>query len=134
MSLSPALKNKFLQLYYMAISNPEVNARELEMLYKIGEAKGVSRAEIDKLLLQPDLTPFTPPESALEKIDCLYDLCLIAWSDGIIDEDERKTLLFFCSYFGFLDENIPVICEYLLEEGYRDTAKQQVLNNVSKNL
>lgn len=134
MSLTPALKHKFLQLYYMAITNSEVDVSELEMLYKIGESKSVSRAEIDALLLQPDLTPFTPPESTLEKIDCLYDLCLIAWSDGIIDEDERKALLFFCSYFGFLDENIPIICEYLLDEAYRNTSKQQVLNTVSQNL
>lgn len=134
MSLTPELKNHFLHLYHMALSDSQVDVKELETLYHIGESRGISRADMEALLMQPDVSPFSPPGTVLEKIDCLYDLCLIAWSDGKIDEEEKETLVVFCTRFGFHDENIPVICEYLLEEAYKNTPKQQILSTVSENL
>ncbi len=134
MSLTPELKNHFLHLYHMALSDSEVDVKELEMLYRIGESKGVGRADMEALLLQSEKDSFSPPGTVLEKIDCLYDLCLIAWSDGIVESGEKETLAFFCSRFGFRDENVSLICEYLLEEAYKKTPKQQVLSTVSQNL
>lgn len=134
MSLTPELTNHFLHLYHMALSDSQVDIKELEMLYRIGESKGVSRADIDALILHSDQTQFTPPQTVLEKIDCLYDLCLIAWSDGQVDAGEKETLAHFCTRFGFQDENVSIICEYLLEEAYKNTPKQQVLSTVSENL
>jgi hypothetical protein len=118
----------------MAISDSNADVRELEMLYNIGEAKGISRAEIDDLLLTPNQVGFSQPQTVLEKIDCLYDLSLIAWADGSVDSTERKALELFCSRFGFKDENISQICEFLLDEASRNTPKKQILNTVSKNL
>jgi len=134
MSLTPELKNHFLHLYHMALSDAEVDVKELETLYRIGESRGISRADMEALLLQPATAEFSPPGTVLEKIDCLYDLCLIAWSDGKVDAGEKETLAIFCSRFGFQDENIPIICEYLLEEAYKNTPKQQILSTVSENL
>lgn len=134
MSLTPELKNHFLHLYHMALSDSQVDVKELETLYRLGESRGISRTDMEAFLLQPDASEFSPPETVLEKIDCLYDLCLIAWSDGQVDAGEKETLAVFCSRFGFQDENIPVICEYLLEEAYKNTPKQQILSTVSENL
>ncbi|MCF6406761.1 TerB family tellurite resistance protein [Chitinophaga filiformis] len=134
MSLTPALKTHFLNLYHMALTDSQVDIRELETIYRIGEARGVGRSDIDALLLQPDSASFSVPETVLEKVDCLYDLCLIAWADGVLDEDERQTLELYCSRFGFRDENIASICEFLLDEAFKNTPKQQVLSTVSQNL
>lgn len=134
MSLTPELKNHFLHLYHMALSDSEVDVKELETLYRLGESRGVSRADMESFLLQPDASEFSPPQTVLEKIDCLYDLCLIAWSDGKVDDGENETLAIFCSRFGFKDENITEICEYLLDEAYKNTPKEQILTTVSENL
>lgn len=134
MPLTSELKSHFLNLYHMALSDSEIDMKELETLYRIGEARGISRDDIDTLLLQADKEGFTPPVTVLEKIDCLYDLSLIAWADGTVDPDEKKTLALFCARFGFRDENIPSICEYLLNEASRNTPKQQILSTVSQNL
>lgn len=134
MPLSPTLKAHFLNLYHMAISDSNADMKELELLYQIGEARGISRIEIDELLLAPNQVGFTQPQTVLEKIDCLYDLSLIAWADGSVDPNERKALELFCTRFGFKDENITQICEFLLDEASRNTPKKQILQTVSQNL
>lgn len=134
MPLTPELKDHFLHLYHMALSDTEVDIKELEMLYRIGEDRGISREDIDTLLMQPMESDIPPPKTVLEKIDCLYDLSLIAWSDGRVDPGERETLARFCTRFGFRDENISAICEYLLEEASRNTPKEEILTTVSQNL
>jgi uncharacterized tellurite resistance protein B-like protein len=134
MSLTPELKAHFLNLYHLALSDSQIDIKELETLYRIGEAKGVSRSDINALLLQPGEASFSPPETVLEKIDCLYDLCLIAWADGVLDNEENEILKLYCSRFGFQDDNITQICAFLLEEASKNTPKQQVLTTVSQNL
>jgi len=134
MPLSPTLKAHFLNLYHMAISDSNANMKELELLYQLGEARGINRVEIDELLLAPNQVGFSQPQTVLEKIDCLYDLSLIAWADGSVDPNERKALEIFCTRFGFKDENISQICEFLLDEASRNTPKKQILHTVSQNL
>lgn len=134
MPLSPELKTHFLNLYHMALADDNVDIRELELLYRIGEEGGISRTEIETLIMQTVQPDFTPPATVPEKISYLYDLSLMACADGRIDEAEKKLLIRFCSLFGFKQENILSICEYLLGEAASNTPIQQVLSNVSKNL
>lgn len=134
MSLTPELKSHFLNLYQMALSDSHVDMKELETLYRLGASKGISQEEIDNLLLSPGDVTFSMPETVPEKIDYLYDLCLIAWADGVLEEDEKKTLASYCSRFGFRDENIHAICEFLLEQAFKNTPKEEVLSIVSQNL
>jgi len=134
MSLTPELKTHFLYLYHMALSDSQVDIKELEMLYNIGETRGINREEIESLLLQTNTDILDQPKTVLEKVDCLYDLSLIAWADGTVDESERKALHLFCSRFGFKDENVSLICEFLLAEAFKKTPKEQILTTVSQNL
>ena len=134
MNLETTLKGHFLNLYHMALSDAEVDTTELEMLYKIGEEKGVSRIEIDEVVIRPDTIKFSPPESVLEKIESLYDFARIAWADGKIDENEERVLTMFCTKFGFEKENVPTIVKFLLDEAQKETSKQDIFKIVSENL
>lgn len=134
MNLETTLKGHFLNLYHMALSDAEVDTTELEMLYKIGEEKGVTRLEIDEVVVRPDTIKFSPPESVLEKIESLYDFARIAWVDGKIDENEKRVMTMFCSKFGFEKENVPTIVRFLLDEAQKGTSKQEIFKIVSENL
>jgi hypothetical protein len=134
MNLETTLKGHFLNLYHMALSDAEVDTTELEMLYKIGEEKGVSRIEIDEVVIRPHTIKFSPPESVLEKIESLYDFARIAWADGKIDENEERVLTMFCTKFGFEKENVPIIVKFLLDEAQKGTSKQDIFKIVSENL
>lgn len=132
--METTLKGHFLNLYHMALSDAEVDTTELEMLYKIGEEKGVSRIEIDEVVIRPDTIKFSPPESVLEKIESLYDFARIAWADGKIDENEERVMTMFCKKFGFEKENVPTIVKFLLDEAHKGTSKEEILKIVTENL
>jgi uncharacterized tellurite resistance protein B-like protein len=132
--METSLKGHFLNLYHIALSDLQVATTELEMIYKIGEEKGVSRAEIDEIVISPDSVKFTAPESVLEKIESLYDFARIAWADGKIDENEERIMTLFCTKFGFELENVPTIVKFLLEEAQKETSKEIIFKIVSENL
>jgi uncharacterized tellurite resistance protein B-like protein len=134
MTLEATLKGHFLNLYHMALSDTEVDTAELEMLYTIGEEKGVSRSEIDEVVIRPDTIKFTSPATILEKIESLFDLARIAWADGKIDENEERVMKMFCTKFGFEKENIPIIIQFLLDEANKGTSKDEIFKIVSENL
>lgn len=134
MAFTPELKNHFLHLYQLALSDANVDIKELEVLYRLGEDRGLTRSEIDAVLLQPQQDEIQPPQTILEKIDCLYDLSLIAWADGKIEPAERDLISSYCARFGFRDENILQICDFLLDAASQNIPKQQILTTVSQNL
>ena len=134
MAFTPELKNHFLHLYQLSISDANVDIKELEVLYRLGEDRGLTRSEIDAVLLHPQQDEIQPPQTILEKIDCLYDLSLIAWADGKIDPAERNLITSYCTRFGFHEENIPGICDFLLDAASQNIPKQQILATVSQNL
>jgi len=128
------LKAHFLNLYHMALSDTEIDTRELEMLYLIGEEKGITKTEINSVVLAPDTIKFVAPETILEKIGYLYDFARIAWADGRIDENEKRLLKMFSEKFEFVKENIPSIVQFLLDEAQKDTPKEEVFKIVNENL
>jgi len=132
--LDPKMKGHFLNLYHMALSDAEVETSELETLYKIGEERGITKSEIDSMVLAPNTIKFSPPETVLEKIESLYDLTRIVWADGKVDTNERRVMEMFCSKFGFQDENVSSIVQFLIEEVEKGATKEQVLTIVSENL
>jgi hypothetical protein len=134
MSLEHALKGHFLNLYHMALSDTEIDMKELETLYLIGSEKGISREEIDEMVIQKVNTPFHAPETVLEKIESLYDFARIAWADGKVDGNERQLLQTFALKFGFEDANIPTIIEFLLDEAQKGTHKSEIFKIVNDNL
>ena len=115
-NLETSLKAHFLNLYHMAISDAEVVTTELEMLYSIGQERGITKEEIDEVVVRPDTIKFSAPANVLDKIECLYDFARIAWADGKIDENEKRVMNMFCIKFGFEKENIPTIIQFLVDE------------------
>lgn len=128
------LKGHFLNLYHMALSDTEVDASELEMLYKIGDEKGISKTEINSVVLAPDSIKFSTPETVLDKIESLYDFARIAWADGKIDENENRLMQVFSKKFGFEEENIPTIIQFLFGEAEKGTSKEDIFKIVTENL
>lgn len=53
MALTPELKNHFLHLYQLAPSDADVDIREPETLYWLGESQRLTCTEMNAFLLQP---------------------------------------------------------------------------------
>jgi len=134
MELDNRLKSHFLNLYYMTLSDVDVDPLELELLYLIGEEKGITKDDIEQIVINPASTKFTCPESVLEKVESLYDFARIAWADGKIDDNEITAMQMFIKKFGFKEDNIPMIVQFLLDEAEKQTPKNEIFRIVSESL
>ncbi|HIB8182079.1 hypothetical protein [Elizabethkingia anophelis] len=128
--ISENLKVHFLRLYQMALSDDDFSLAELKMLYKIAEERGVPAESLDEILLNPVNTKNILPQTIEEKIAYLYDLVLMILSDGRIDINERIALEKYIRLFGFTEENISAIAEYLLEAVRNGKTKNDILHEI----
>ncbi|PUB29559.1 hypothetical protein C8J95_106214 [Elizabethkingia sp. YR214] len=125
--ISENLKAHFLRLYQMAICDDNFSKLELKMLYRFAEERGVTAKNLDEILLNPLDTKNALPRTLEDKIDYLYDLVLMIWADDLVDDNERSALEKYIKLFGFVEENISAIADYLLEAVKSGKTKSDIL-------
>ena len=109
------LKAHFLRLYQMAICDDNFSALELKMLYKCAEERGIDSKKLDEILFNPINLKSLIPQTIEEKIDYLYDLTVMIWADSTVSPDEYSAMEKYVLMFGFLEENLTAIVDYLIE-------------------
>lgn len=131
--ISTELKSHFLRLYQMAFSDDNFDVLEMKMLYHFAEERGVTKAELDAILLNPSHNSLVP-DSTEEKLSYLYDLALMIWADRKVEPDELATLEKYCLKFGFLEDNIKALTSFLLEKAKENLPKQELMNLIQEKL
>lgn len=126
-SISENLKAHFLRLYQMALSDHNFSPLELKMLYNFAKKRHISKEKLDHILLNPTDVQVKAPDSIEEKIEYLHDLCCMIWADGVVDSNERTTLEKYIKHFGFLEENIQQLVDYLLDATQKGKTKEDIL-------
>ncbi|SDI70685.1 hypothetical protein [Chryseobacterium jejuense] len=121
------LKAHFLRLYQMAICDDDFSALELKMLYKCAEERGISSKNLDEILLNPINLKSLIPKTIEEKVDYLYDLTVMIWADGIVSPNEYSAMQKYVLMFGFLEENVTAIVDYLIEAVKIGKNKSEIL-------
>jgi len=129
--ISNKLKSHFLRLYQMAFSDDNFDKLELKMLYHFAEERGISEEQLQQVLLNPLTEDTEIPETLDQKIDYLNDLSKMIWADGVVTEDERNTLLKYCKKFGFLDENLQQLVDFLLECAKEDLSVEDIILKIN---
>lgn len=125
--ISENLKAHFLRLYQMAICDDNFSKLELKMLYRFAEERGVTAKNLDEILLNPVDTKNALPQTLEDKIEYLYDLVLMIWADDHVDDNERSALEKYIKLFGFVEENVSAIANYLLEAVKSGKTKSDIL-------
>jgi uncharacterized tellurite resistance protein B-like protein len=131
--MSPELQSHFFNLYAIALADTEFNEKEVSLMYELAEEKGISREEMDALILNSSSTPPVYPETIVEKIEYLYDYARIILADGIVHDEEVKSLQKFCLKFQFAEQNVSTISELLIEAARNGISKEDVLTFVTQN-
>jgi len=121
------LKAHFLRLYQMAICDDDFSALELKMLYKCAEERGIPSKNLDEILLNPINLKSLVPQTIEEKVDYLYDLTVMIWADGIVSPNEYTAMQKYVLMFGFLEENVMPIVDYLIEAVKIGKNKSEIL-------
>ncbi len=118
----------------MAFSDDNFDVLEMQMLYKFAEERGVKADELNDILLNPTSHEVTIPETLEGRLDYLYDLAIMIWADEIVTVDEKNTLKKYCLKFGFLEENIEELSEFLLSRAKENVSKQELINEINNAL
>lgn len=121
------LKAHFLRLYQMAICDDDFSALELKMLYRCAEERGIPSKNLDEILLNPINLKSLVPQTIEEKVDYLYDLTVMIWADGVVSPNEYSTMQKYVVMFGFLEENVTAIVDYLIEAVRIGKNKSEIL-------
>ncbi|CAI8858559.1 hypothetical protein [Chryseobacterium sp. IT-36CA2] len=121
------LKAHFLRLYQMAICDDDFSSLELKMLYRCAEERGIPSKNLDEILLNPINFKSSVPQTIEEKVDYLYDLTVMIWADGVVSPNEYSTMQKYVVMFGFLEENVTAIVDYLIEAVRIGKNKSEIL-------
>ena len=125
------IKSHFLRLYQIALADGEFSTLELKMLYKFAEERGISKEHLDDILLNPVDASNLVPEDINEKIGFLYDFAAMIWADEIVTDDELFALKKYIKRFGFLEENIDLLAQYLIEAVKNNKTKKDIINELN---
>lgn len=131
--MTPELQTHFLNLYQMALTDSEFHEKEIALLYNLAEEKGISKDTIDHLILNSSSAQLIYPVTTTEKIEYLYDYARVILADGVVQDEEMKTLEKFCLKFQFERAHIATISEFLIEAARNNVAKDEILNFVTQN-
>jgi uncharacterized tellurite resistance protein B-like protein len=132
--MTSELQIHFLNLYSMALADSEFDEKEIAILYKLAEERGIPREKIDAMLLNP--TPpkeIYLPETLSEKIEYLYDYAKMILADDHVHDHEIKTLEKFCSKFQFEENNVPLIAQLLIEAAKNNMPDTDLIDFVTQN-
>lgn len=122
----------FLDLYCMVIADGIVHPKELETLYRIGiESYGLTEEDIVKSIVSAGKTSVIP-ELPEERIGLLYEMALIAWADGVIEESERNMLRRYAILYGIEENNVNELVDYLLAKAKDNISEKEIIKDLNK--
>jgi uncharacterized tellurite resistance protein B-like protein len=120
-------KNQFLDLYRMVMADGIAHPKEMETLYRIGiEKYNLSEEEIGKDIAAGGSSTVVP-ELFEERILVLYEMAIIAWADGIIEDSERNLLRRYAVQYGVQEDKADELINFLLEKAKDNTNESEVI-------
>jgi len=123
-------KSHFLLLYSMILADGVIDAKELETLYRIGrEHYGVTSEQINAAVVSSGVMNEIPSNDE-DKIRILYEMALIAWADGVIQDSEKSMLKKYAQRYGVTEDKVDLLTDYLLGQAKENKNVEDVINSL----
>lgn len=126
------LKSHFINLYLIALSDSNFDEKELETIFRIGEEKGISKEEFEKILINPTQVQFEYPSDLLSKIQLLYDFARVIWADHKINPEEEETFLKYGEKLGFNLDETKELFNWLISLAKENIPSSEIENEIQK--
>lgn len=124
------VKMRFLNLYCMVMADGIVHPKEMETLYRIGtKTYGLTLEEITESVKSSGISSVIP-ELPEERISMLYEMALIAWADGEVENSERNLLRRYAIRYGIVEEYIDQLVDFLLEKAKNNIKVEDIVNEL----
>lgn len=132
--LTETLRRQPINMYLLAGADGQYEEAELLAISTKAQEAGLSLDQLHSIL--NDASQYqqsSSPEKLEDRVRELYDLALIIWSDGGIKDEECKMLAGFVRQYGFAEENINEIVDYLITRAQEGTTIDTILQELTSN-
>ena len=110
-------KNHIKNLLALAKVDGHMHPKEEELLYKIAKRYGLKDRQVKELIDSDEKFNMNVPDNHNDKMNLLYDLVLMVYADGVVDEHELEFCEEAVKQFGMKKG----LVNWLLEEFERGT-------------
>lgn len=101
----------FASIVTLASADGAVNENELALLKRLARKLDVDNSEFEEILETPNRYPINPPNNKFERLERIYDLFKIVYSDHHMDESEEKLVNKYAIGLGFNSEDAKRIID-----------------------
>lgn len=108
-------RDHFAAIVRVALSDGEINAEEKAFLDRLADNLDISNELYAKVLENPTAFPVNPPISYDSRIERLYDIARMIYSDHIEDEDEMRVMRRLAVGLGFRTDIVTDLTKKALE-------------------
>lgn len=110
-------KNHIKNLLALAKVDGHMHPKEEDLLYKIGKRYGLKDRQVKILIDSDEKFNMIVPDNHNDRMNLLYDLILMVYADGVVDEHELEFCEEAVKQFGMKKG----LVQFLLEEFDRGT-------------
>lgn len=111
-------KNHISNLIALAQIDDELHDAEIDFIYKVGRKYGLKDKHITNILSGKDVIKSEIPAGHSDKINQLFDLVGMMLADGIIEPVEIEFVNSVAKKFGFTNEIVNQLIEYITKNQY----------------
>lgn len=126
-------RDHFAAIVRVALSDGEINAEEKAFLDRLADNLDISNELYMQVLENPTAFPINPPISYDSRIERLYDIARMIYSDHIEDENEMRVMRRLAVGLGFRSDVIVDLTKKALEL-IHDNADLDTFSDGIKNL
>ncbi|MDH5396823.1 MAG: TerB family tellurite resistance protein [Cyclobacteriaceae bacterium] len=105
-------KNHLKNLIALAKADGEIHELEEQLIYKAGHKYGLKDRQIESLLKSEETHVITVPENHNNRMNQLYDIMLMVYADGVVDDNEIEFCHDIVRTFGYKEGMV----EWLIEK------------------
>lgn len=125
-------RDHFASIVRVALSDGEINPQEKAFLDRLAKNLDISAEEYEEVLENPTKYPVNPPVLYEHRLERLYDLTRMVYTDHIADDDEMRIMMRLGVALGFTPGNVEFIVKkamYLVNLGVDlETFKDEIKN------
>ncbi|MEQ8925693.1 MAG: TerB family tellurite resistance protein [Fulvivirga sp.] len=108
-------KNHLRNLIALAKADGHLHPDEEKMIYKVGDKYGLKDRQIASLLRSDKKLELHVPDTHDEKMDQLYDIVMMVYADGVVEESEIEFCEDIVDKFGYKKEIVKWLIEFFDE-------------------
>lgn len=123
-------RDHFASIVRVALSDGDINDEERSFLNRLAKNLDITEEEFEEILENPMKYPINPPVLYDTRLERLYDIARMVYTDHIADDDEMNIMIRIGVGLGFTPGNVEHIVKkamYLLNLGVDlDTFKEEI--------